>query len=615
MRDVINKNVTEEQLLDTAHRVFSRGWGRMKLYFMIGLPTETDDDVIGIIDTSLRTRAVGRRLLRGRADITTSVSSHVPKPHTPFQWSAMDTAEQLQKKQALLLSRARAARLELRLHSVPESVLECVFARGDRALADVIEHAWRAGARFDSWQDRVRLDLWRAAFEACHVDPNRYTGTFPIEARLPWDHIHVGLAEGFLAKEYRKALGSRLSPPCGKQHGRFVHYSNAEDAIADQRPLVCYDCGADCDLDQMRQQRIDWLGRMRPRRLPLAPSAPTAPEPPQAEAALAAPTAPEPPQAEAALAAPTAPEPPQAEAALAAPTAPEPPQAEPPQAEPPQAEPSQAEPSGAGGGDPAAAATLGRNKPQQRVLHRYRFRFEKLGASVLLGHLDLVRAVPRLGRRAGLKLAYTLGFHPKPYLSFSPALSLGTLSLAEYVDVQLLEPVDPAEAARALTASAPSGLTFTGCAALDAADVPITRLLEAAEYWVALETDGGSAGDRRAWWEDQIQSFLSRATHEVSRTSKGATKAIDVRSYLESVACAPASIEEQVRGLGIPQPACVLQVHLTLRASGGVKVSEIVEAIGGSPDISYRAVRAALCARRGGQALDPLDLAALRATA
>ncbi len=263
MRDVINKNVTEAQLVDTAERVFRRGWDRVKLYFMMGLPTETDEDVVGIADTGRRVLDAGRRALTqvGRRDlrrtsVTVSVSTYVPKPHTPFQWAAMDTAPEIQRKHALLRARAREAGVDLKTHTSEESVLEGVFARGDRPLADVIETAYANGARFDSWKECLQLDVWRAAFAEHGVDTERYLGTIPVTARLPWDHLDVGLEEGFLASEYRKALRSRLSPPCGKAVGMATHHTNVAEAISDKRRLVCYDCGIACDMTQMRERRV-----------------------------------------------------------------------------------------------------------------------------------------------------------------------------------------------------------------------------------------------------------------------------------------------------------------------------------------------------------------------
>ncbi len=278
MRDVINKNVTEEQLMQTAERVFSRGWQSMKLYFMIGLPTEQEEDVRAIPRVGGRARAIGKRVkkalgISATPKVVVSVSTHVPKPHTPFQWCAMDAPEDVKQKQRWLEEEARTAGVDLRVHDCATSWLEAVFARGDRSLAPVLERAYRGGARFDSWEDQKKMSVWEEAFAAEGVDPGRYLGTIPVSARLPWDHIDVGLEDGFLLREYRKAYKDRLSLPCGKVAGAFVHATNLRDAGADARNLVCYDCGIACDLGAMREQRLVFLrklGAAEPR--PAAPS-------------------------------------------------------------------------------------------------------------------------------------------------------------------------------------------------------------------------------------------------------------------------------------------------------------------------------------------------------
>ena len=263
MRDVVNKNVTDEQLMETAERVFSRGWSKMKLYFMIGLPTEEDDDVRDIVRTGARALDVARRVQRNkRARVTVSVSTHVPKPHTPFQWCAMDSHDEITRKQSLLREEAATTRVQLKMHNSAGSWLEGMLARGDRRLGAVIQGAYTRGARFDSWAEELDLDVWTASLQEACIDPSWFLGTTPVSACLPWSHIDVGLEQGFLAREYRKALRNRLSPPCGKTVGSFVHHTNARDAQDDRRRLVCYDCGVACDLTQMKQDRIEFLRSM-----------------------------------------------------------------------------------------------------------------------------------------------------------------------------------------------------------------------------------------------------------------------------------------------------------------------------------------------------------------
>ncbi len=283
MRDVVNKNVTEAQLMETAERVFSRGWNKMKLYFMIGLPTEEDDDVRAIVETGARTWQVGRRAARRKIDVTVSVSTHVPKPHTPFQWAAMDPLSEIERKQRLLKDAVRPHKgVKLRSHDSRSSVLEGIIARGDRRLSDVIERAWQRGARFDSWDDQLDLALWQEALDHFGVDQAIFLRTLPVHARLPWSHIDVGLEDGFLLREYRKALQDRLSPPCGKVAGAFIHHTSLEQAQADSRRLVCYDCGVACDMTEMRADRLVHLDRLARHAPPRAAAAPAPPSEPRA---------------------------------------------------------------------------------------------------------------------------------------------------------------------------------------------------------------------------------------------------------------------------------------------------------------------------------------------
>jgi radical SAM family uncharacterized protein/radical SAM-linked protein len=266
MRDVINKNVSEEDLMKTAVSVFSRGWTKMKLYFMIGLPTEDDEDVIAIMETAGKARYKATECGVRNPTVTVSVSSFVPKPHTPFQWANMITLPEIERKQNLLKNYAEKYRLNFRKHFSKISALEGIVARGDRRIANIIYAAWKGGARFDGWDETFKYDLWVQCVEDSGIDTQIFLGTIPMNGKLAWDHIDVGLTERFLEIEWKKATHNRLSPPCGKVYGMVVHHSNLETLEKtfdiDKKKLVCYHCGVACDLKGMVEERRDFLKGM-----------------------------------------------------------------------------------------------------------------------------------------------------------------------------------------------------------------------------------------------------------------------------------------------------------------------------------------------------------------
>ena len=276
MRQVINKNISEADLLKTTEEIFRRGWQKMKLYFMIGLPTETDEDVIGIMETAQRAQEVAKKWQKKKVQITVSVSSFVPKPHTPFQWAAMISAEEIKRKQQLLWQYAQRYGLTFRRHHAQESYLEGLLARGDRRYAAAIYHAYQAGARFDSWQETFSFAIWEETFRVLQLDPASILGTWRVDARTPWDHIDVGVTKEFLRQEWQKALRGSLSPPCGKPALLQVHPSSLAEHQriyhTEKKKLVCYHCGISCDLTHMLEQRQEFLQEMPD---PVAPPSPT----------------------------------------------------------------------------------------------------------------------------------------------------------------------------------------------------------------------------------------------------------------------------------------------------------------------------------------------------
>ena len=218
MRTIINKPVSSEQLLETAQEVFSHGWHTLKLYFMIGHPSETLADVQAIIDLCRQVLAVGRKVIGQRAQVTASVGTFVPKAHTPFQWVPCDTMEQIQEKQQLLKRTLRSAGIKLNWNTPEDTMLEAWLSRGDRRMADVIYQAWRNGAKFDAWKEHFCFDLWQQAFEQAGLDPAFYTHRLrQFQEIFPWEHISTAVRKDFLYQEYQSSLVGEISQDCREQ--------------------------------------------------------------------------------------------------------------------------------------------------------------------------------------------------------------------------------------------------------------------------------------------------------------------------------------------------------------------------------------------------------------
>lgn len=219
LRDVINKNITEEEVLSTARQAFAGGWTAVKLYFMIGLPTETEDDIRGIADLA---QAVvdefyhNENKPKGKGvNVSVSVASLVPKPFTPFQWEPQDRPDTLIEKQNFLISCVKTRKVSVSRHVPWTSFLEGVFARGDRRLCKVIETAWRKGCKFDSWEEHLDREKWMDSFAENGIDPFFYTARKrSFDEVLPWDHMDYGVTKKFLIRENEKAHRGETTASC-----------------------------------------------------------------------------------------------------------------------------------------------------------------------------------------------------------------------------------------------------------------------------------------------------------------------------------------------------------------------------------------------------------------
>jgi radical SAM family uncharacterized protein len=218
LQDAINKNVTEEDLLRSCRTAFSGGWNTVKLYFMLGLPTETDEDVLGIADLAQKVYRVWREVSPNRSRgvrITVSTACFVPKPHTPFQWEAQVTGEEYMRRVKLLRENMRIKSISYSWHDPETSFLEAVFSRGDRRLADVLERAWRNGAKFDAWSEYFSLQRWLDAFAACDLDPAFYANRERSRDEVfPWSALSDGVDTEFLWRERERCFETLTTPDC-----------------------------------------------------------------------------------------------------------------------------------------------------------------------------------------------------------------------------------------------------------------------------------------------------------------------------------------------------------------------------------------------------------------
>lgn len=216
LRRVINKGVTAEDLLNAAEAAFKAGWQKLKLYFMIGLPTETEEDLAGIVEMVEAVFKIGKRIhpKTNALRITASISTFVPKSNTPFQWQGQISIAETVKKQRYFQEHLRGRSIELNWHDPLMSHLEGIFARGDRRLSSIIYEAWQKGAGFDGWSDQLQYQLWMDVFAANNLEPDFYTRERQLDEILPWSHIHSGIRGDFLKKEYERALDAVLTPDC-----------------------------------------------------------------------------------------------------------------------------------------------------------------------------------------------------------------------------------------------------------------------------------------------------------------------------------------------------------------------------------------------------------------
>ncbi len=492
--------------MQAAELIFGLGWRSLKLYFMLGLPTETEDDLRGIVALARRVSATGDH----HHPVTASVSTFVPKPHTPFQWAPQVTIAETEARQSLLRHDLGQHRLGFKWHDARLSYLEGVFSRGDRRLGSALLAAHRLGCRFDGWSDHCRWDLWQRAFAESGVDPDWYLRRRTLDEVLPWDHLDSGVGKPYLQRELAAAFARTLTPDCSIER--------------------CTYCGA-CDFTRVRNVTFHPHGAKGSESRGGAVDAwartampPTVPWPTRnwkrlidggREAATV----------DDGTSITTT------ETRTATPH-----------------------------GSPAPRPTRGQGTAEEWLgserqgmqapvapappAARIRLVYQKLDRARFLGNRELTTAFMRASRRAGLPLAFSGGHHPMPRMSFGPALSLGVASHGEYMDLDLSIAWSSDAVMAALNRELPEGLTIVEAEAHDL-DLPtIDRSLVAFTYTVSLER---LRADR--WSDDTLASRLAAFTKArqfpITKLIKGRARTIDARTSVAIVQTGPRLLNVQ----------------------------------------------------------------------
>jgi len=218
LRSIINKPISDEELLETAQSIYKHGWNTIKLYFMIGHPQETLADVEAIVSLCKTILKKGRELVGGKARLHAGISTFIPKPQTPFQWVSFENLENISQKLAILRTGLRKAKIKMTWNDPKASLLEAWLSRGDRRISDVIFHAWQNGARFDAWSEHFNIEHWQKAFQTVGLNPDFYSHrTRGLDEILPWEHISTGVRKEFLKRDYQWSMEGKIRPDCRDQ--------------------------------------------------------------------------------------------------------------------------------------------------------------------------------------------------------------------------------------------------------------------------------------------------------------------------------------------------------------------------------------------------------------
>jgi radical SAM family uncharacterized protein/radical SAM-linked protein len=495
LRKLINKEGFDENQIYTAvQNAAKAGWESVKFYFMIGLPTETQGDLDELVRVAKESARIARRESPRGFGLTVSASSFVPKPHTPFQWFAQEPMPVLKEKQAYLRARLREGRIDFKWHHVESSFLEAVLSLGGREVGAAIALGHQRGCRFDGWTEQLKFASWMEALADAGVDPyaiaNRARG---LDERLPWDHIDCGVSKQFLQREYKKALQVKGTPDC--------HVG------------PCSNCGEVCVPNWRTWAQGAGLIQVEPRG--------DAPEPRAASREPSTQGRGPSPEHSGRDRDPIS-NPAKAGSAIRN-----------PQSEieggaglrVTEAEPTADRPERNGGEAPA---------PPIQPIQKIRFEFQKVGELRYLSHLELMRALQRALRRAGVPLAYTQGFNPQPKVSVAQALAVGVEGLRELGEVELVSRTGPADLLARWNAQLSPELKILRTWEAPLHGPSLSAGVRGAAYQVRLLPNGwdptalaalGTAG--------ACAEFLVQGPIPVEVSKKGQTVTLDARPFVQ----------------------------------------------------------------------------------
>ena len=558
MRDVIQKEYKEEELLEAARLLFSLGWKSVKLYFMLGLPGETEDDLMGIVDLSRKVSAVGQH----KRQVTASVSTFVPKPHTPFQWAGQVSLEETGARQQLLRRELRRAGIQFKWHESRLSFLEGVFARGDRRLAGPLLTAYRLGCRFDGWTEHFRLDLWQQAFAEHGIDPELYLRRRTLEEVLPWDHLDSGVSKKWLQRDLAKAFEGILTPDCSVER---CSYCGACDFKTVRN--VTYHLNGAKGADHRGPNVDSWARDLLPEQNAWGTRQWQVMQEKKAEQKS---------QVKSEMLSTQSPRLSTQHSALS----------------PQHSALSSNAPASSGNaeewlaGDPNTIAVSQGDKKSAAA--RIRVAYSRLNETRFLGAKEIVTLFTRAVRRAGLPVAYSQGFHPTPRMSFGPGLPLGMESEEEFLDIFLTEALPPAELASRLDAQLPLGFAIHRTQAIGLKDPSIDASIQATHYHVALDSLPAEK-QAVAFWTECLDMFSAASTFPLQKRNRNGVKTIDAKQCVRQLALTTARtlyIEIAVTQTGTLNPQEFLKALLGLSDNEGktLRVTKIQTVFHSQPD-------------------------------